>query len=1055
MSTISSTRLGWRVELDREWDVLGPFPIHAREQHLLSPAYPLDLSSPITTTTTYPSSLTPRGYTSWSKTTADPHGTVFVSHPSVPWERIRATEGWAALQHINVLRGWLYVYPPAVPCGDTEPLLRTDLLRGTFFTILPHPEDPARKTYVPEWHQGNVYAMERAPSQLVRLPVAPKRNVDGDGVVGTKYEVIICGTYEIRLFGDPHFYASPSSYPVLTLNFTVSLDFPCTPDSHGWSRNIPTGESLSDLPHVQPLLHVPVHSMTPHIVDGIPFGDAIGVGVRCIDFGALSRYQQNYSEDRNRSQTASAGSEEGQGWWTITTVNLVRDSSTSTIPSDSLKLESVPFPSSLTITLLDDKPVRIAPSQTRIIPLRLSLREGEGVEKDVNTLDLEIIATCVLTRDTLCPALTVTKIRTHTLRVALPLTHVSVWTSTSHVPMRGTHFFPHGMVTAFIVMPPRKAFGGLDVMTDVHRERKYGGPVPILALHGAGVDILTQSFWADSLMRQKHAWVVMPQGRTAWGLDWHGLSAADGFAAVSSLSRILTSCISWKKWAFPSDTRIILMGHSNGGQGAWYTASRWPDKVSGVIPAAAYIKSQAYVPWSMSRFAHFVDPMLHAILETSLTPDDNDLFVGNLVGSGVPVLGIHGGEDENVPTWHTRELVGIMKTWNPDANVAYHEDPGQPHWYPEVLRNKRVQEFLDNIYSPSSPSQVPADAARNIPFSPIGSDNGTSTANINLSRFTLTVAVPRESGSLNGWQIRALVVPGILGRLEVTILAEGSASLRTTNICTFSVDLKAWLLVLGGPYNNTKSISLTIDGEDITITYGNNDKDQAVVWFKRHGFSSGQQRRWKLLHSSVSGSAVPSPPIPFQPAQRLQAILSTRGLMTLLVPSLSPSPELSAALRIAHDLQLFHALDAQIVDVHDMEVAQDGLGDGNLVVIGCAGEPLISGWLDRSESAWSYRDGAWSFGGRTFDKSSSAVLFLQPHPYHHQALSLFLQSTDPSGLERAVRLFPMRTGILSPDWMVVDGCADHVGAAGVEGAGVYACDTDGRWVWNERISWVN
>ena len=55
----SSSDLHWTVKLDRDWEVgfsaipqfshsfrvikvLGPFPIHAREQHFLSPAYPLD-----------------------------------------------------------------------------------------------------------------------------------------------------------------------------------------------------------------------------------------------------------------------------------------------------------------------------------------------------------------------------------------------------------------------------------------------------------------------------------------------------------------------------------------------------------------------------------------------------------------------------------------------------------------------------------------------------------------------------------------------------------------------------------------------------------------------------------------------------------------------------------------------------------------------------------------------------------------------------------------------------------------------------------------------------
>lgn len=77
-----------------------------------------------------------------------------------------------------------------------------------------------------------------------------------------------------------------------------------------------------------------------------------------------------------------------------------------------------------------------------------------------------------------------------------------------------------------------------------------------------------------------------------------------------------------------------------------------------VIPAAAYSKSQSYVPLIQSRYvkyskskgfspdqyahrsAHFIDPMMRAILESSMTPDDNDLFLTNILD--VPVLAVHG-----------------------------------------------------------------------------------------------------------------------------------------------------------------------------------------------------------------------------------------------------------------------------------------------------------------------------------------------------------------------------------------------------------------------------
>lgn len=76
----------------------------------------------------------------------------------------------------------------------------------------------------------------------------------------------------------------------------------------------------------------------------------------------------------------------------------------------------------------------------------------------------------------------------------------------------------------------------------------------------------------------------------------------------------------------------------------------------------------------------------------------------------------------------------------------YHEDPGRPHWYFEILFNARVQAFLDRVYfSLSSPRSV-----------------GEAPRTPKTTSFTVTVAVPAESGSLNGWQIQALTIPGLL-----------------------------------------------------------------------------------------------------------------------------------------------------------------------------------------------------------------------------------------------------------------------------------------------------
>lgn len=70
---------------------------------------------------------------------------------------------------------------------------------------------------------------------------------------------------------------------------------------------------------------------------------------------------------------------------------------------------------------------------------------------------------------------------------------------------------------------------------------------------------------------------------------------------MCALSKILETC--YPSWGFNADAKVTLVGHSNGGQGVWYLASRFPDKVRAAIPAAGYIKSQAYVPLTQSKYA--------------------------------------------------------------------------------------------------------------------------------------------------------------------------------------------------------------------------------------------------------------------------------------------------------------------------------------------------------------------------------------------------------------------------------------------------------------------
>ncbi|KAF8636685.1 hypothetical protein AX17_003490 [Amanita inopinata Kibby_2008] len=797
----------WRAEISDQWNVLGPFPIHAREQNYLSPAYPLNLLEPIDWTKSWPSSYADGGHVSWTRAQSDANGNLNISFPDVRWSSLRATEGWAALQYHSILRTQLTMHPPHSPMEP--PKLLIQLKQASFFAIMPALDDRSYLMPTPVWYQGNIYNLEHAIPQTVELPTKPSISSP------TTYDLFISGDYEVRLFGDPR--ANGSEVPVQSIKILIRPEDPLEEIAHDSTQDI-----VCDF------------------VEGFAFGTTIGFGLRSI-----------------------------AGWWTVKNVVLETPSQTGTFDLD----------------LITE--IRIAPSQTRVVPLAVTQRAP------IDSSELWLSVT--LDHNGIAKNIT----------LVLPVRQVARWNTAEYKPLKATYSYASSMPTLFIAIPPKFE----------NRERQIP---PVLALHGAGVDVTQQDFWANALPRQSYSWIIIPTGRTSWGLDWHGPSAEDAWSSVQALSQILDSTCQWKFWSYPRDKPIAVLGHSNGGQGAWYLASRFPDRVLGVIPAASYIKSQAYVPFTMSRSAHYIDPMLRFVLESALTPDDNDLHLSNVVD--VPIFAIHGSDDENVPVWHTREAFSVLRTWSSQHNISsYQEDLGQGHWYPSVFLNDGVKSFLDRILL-----------------------NTTKTAS---KEFSLTVSIPAESGSLHGWRIEELATPGRQGRIRVEVVDGERARVSTTNVHAFSLDQRYCHLS-----------SFVVDETDIALS--RSDFRPSFVCFER-----ALDKTWKVTVRMASAD--------IQPSGRLQLILSSTGPITIVVPRTSNSHELRVALRIAHDLHLFHKLDSDILDENEAlrRFEATAFPAGNIVVIGNASMELVQHILSFKRTPFSVENSVFTLRGWSIDMS--------------------------------------------------------------------------------------
>lgn len=190
-----------------------------------------------------------------------------------------------------------------------------------------------------------------------------------------------------------------------------------------------------------------------------------------------------------------------------------------------------------------------------------------------------------------------------------------------------------------------------------------------------------------------------------------------------------------------------------------------------------------------------------------------------------------------------------------------------------------------------------------------------------------------------------------------------------------------------------------------------------------------------------------------EPPSRIQSILSSTAPIYFVVSGNSDSPSLSFATRVVHDLNLFHKLDAEIIFEQEASFSEDfsSATGGHIVYIGNLTSPYIRKILEKGETPFKFEDSQLYLNGTpviTFGKGmfisyehaswcqrlSTALLFAHPLP-RPAGFMLFIICSDLLAYERARRLFPIRTGVTVPSWIIIGEQTDSIGAAGVEAAG--------------------
>lgn len=121
------------------------------------------------------------------------------------------------------------------------------------------------------------------------------------------------------------------------------------------------------------------------------------------------------------------------------------------------------------------------------------------------------------------------------------------------------------------------------------------------------------------------------------------------------------------------EDRIYLSGHSMGGYGTWFQATRRPDLWASVSPQAGYADYALYYPLMRDSGAATQRRFQEQLLRdwSPLTFAENLLYV--------PAYIVHGAKDDNVSVEHSRRMAARLGELRYD--YVYDENPEGRHWW--------------------------------------------------------------------------------------------------------------------------------------------------------------------------------------------------------------------------------------------------------------------------------------------------------------------------------------------------------------------------------------
>ncbi len=526
----------------------------------------------------------------------------------------------------------------------------------------------------------------------------------------------------------------------------------------------------------------------------------------------------------------------------------------------------------------------------------------------------------------------------------------------------------------YAVLPPK----------DYDPQRKYS---LILTLHGAGVEA---SGLVDCYGQKDWAFVVAPTNRRRFGFDWQDWGRLDALEVLDLAKK-----------TFPIDSnRVCLTGHSMGGHGTWHIALTHPDLFAAAAPLAGWTCFQLYIPWFLQKSYMFAEPGQIAIRDMSLREDFAPNFVEN--ASNLPIFISHGGNDDNVPTVHSRLFVSLLE----ELGYEYHykEIQGKGHWF--------NLDTLDNIVCVDDPELM--DFLKSKKRNLFPKHVIFKTTDIGQSHKSYWVEIIQQEK------------PFFESRIE-TEVKEGKIEVRTKNVHQFALSLSQELL----PYGR---IAFLIDGKKIGYILKTNEK---LTFYKK----GNKFRIGRIKHRPLRKSTEFYGPIKQTYFSPFVLVYGTKGDSIVTEITLHQARlEAGRWWRRANGL-------AEILP--DTEVTSEVMENYNLILFGGPEENFVTAKLSKRLPI-KIKDHKILFGKKEISGDGIAVEYIYPNPANPERFVFVHQGVGLTGLKLSTFFTALYSGAGLPDFIIFDDKVKHKGWGGVLCAGFF----DSDWQIDEKLTYL-